>query len=169
MKNMRSDGKLPRGSFFYITVGHRFYGGEAVEIKEIQSDPSRFIPLSYYDKGRKPSRDFLRYQRENWYNRRSRGDQSSRARRDARKKTTATYAKAPPRVERVTIKEFTGVSMPRLVDSVDEAKRFRHQSRADSACERLRVCYKDIDVKISIHCYKEKSSEHPSGSQRQDS
>lgn len=132
LPKMRSDEKLPRGSFFYIQVGHRFYAGENLEIREVEITPER----SY--------RNWDGYVRD------------ARARRDRQKGSLADYRKSnwekdagifkPAEVR----KEFTGKSTPKLVDSKEEAKQYRKKDSALSACEKLKACYQGLDVKVTV-------------------
>jgi hypothetical protein len=48
-------------------------------------------------------------------------------------------------------KELTGKLFPKLVDKTKEAKKYRRKDLAESACERLKNHYSELDVKISVH------------------
>ena len=148
---LRSDEKLPRGSYFYIQVGHRFYAGEEAETREIEVDPTTKPALTCFEKGGSKTQEYMqRLRNQYWWTSRSRGPRGKRAARDAQKKTTPTYALPRPRPEKVIRKEFTGKLTPKLVDELKDAKQFRRRDRVDSACERLRTCYEGLDVKVSV-------------------
>lgn len=151
LPNMRSDEKLPRGSYFYIQVGHRFYAGEKAETREVKVDPTQASVLTNFTKDGKRSRE--RIQRDTdyyWWTSRNRGASYTRAARDERKGTTPTYAKPRKRPEVIVRKEFTGKSTPKLVDSKEEAKQYRKKDSALSACEKLKACYQGLDVKVTV-------------------
>jgi len=147
---LRSDEKLPRGSYFYIQVGHRFYAGEIAETVEVEV--SNETPLvTYYQKGGKPSPALARRWAESGYDYPfRRGSNRARRARDVRKGTLATYAQPTPRTEKTFKDELTGKREPKLVDTKAEAKQYRRQDRVNSACERLRLCYEGLDVKVSV-------------------
>ena len=156
---LRSDQKLPRGSYFYIQVGHRFYAGEEAETIEVEVDPTDRPALTSYRKDGSWSQQYReRLRNQYWWTSRSRGPRGSRAQRDSRKGSTPTYAKPRPRPEKEIRKEFTGKLNPKLVDTQAQAKQFRRQDRVNSACERLRVCYEGLDVKVSVRYEKGESS-----------
>lgn len=147
---LRSDEKLPRGSYFYIQVGHRFYGGEIAETIQVTVS-NREPVVRYYEKGGKPSIAL----QQRWAESRGgypfrRGSSHARYDRDKRKGTLATYSKPLPRAEKTIKNEFTGKLSPKLVDTIQEAKHFRRQDRVNSACERLKACYEGLDVKVTI-------------------
>lgn len=147
---LRSDEKLPRGSYFYIQVGHRFYSGEIAETVEVTVDNQEPV-VRYYEKGGKPSIALQRRweaNRANYPFRRGAG--RARYERDQRKGSLPTYFKPRQCVEKSTKSEFTGRLSPKLVDTVEEAKKFRRQDRVNSACERLKACYEGLDVKVTI-------------------
>jgi hypothetical protein len=132
-KSFKANEKLHDGSHYIIGVGHRFYAGETAETREVVVPPPS---------GKLGSVD--RY----WFNR---WPQSAREARDSRKKTTATYLKPRKRPELVIRKELTGKLFPKLVDKTKEAKKYRRKDLAESACERLKNHYSELDVKISVH------------------
>lgn len=151
LPNLRSDEKLSRGSYFYIQVGHRFYAGDVAEAIEVEVDPTDKPVLSHYSKDGSWSQQYReRLRNQYWWTSRSRGPRGARAARDARKKSTPTYAKPRERPEKIIRKEFTGKLTPKLVDTIQEAKQYRRQDRVNSACERLKACYEGLDVKISV-------------------
>lgn len=148
---LKANEKLPRGSFFYIKVGHRFYAGEQAETREVVSDPSDKPVLTHYEKDGTQTRDYrnrmrLRY----WWTSRSKGPRGRRLQRDVSKGTVPKYAAQRDRPEPVITLEFTGKLTPKLVDGLDQAKQYRSQKKVDDACERIRTCYRGLDVKISV-------------------
>ena len=156
---LRSDEKLPRGSYFYIQVGHRFYAGEEAEAIEVEVDTTH--RLHYYGKnGERPNsrqRRWLSQDSRGWVGRSTRSYQT-RHRRDIRKDSVPAYRKPLPKEEPEIRKEFTGKLTPKLVDTQNEAKQFRRQDRVNSACERLRLCYEGLDVKVSVKYEKGETS-----------
>ena len=146
---LRSDEKLPRGSFFYIQIGHRFYGGEIAETVEVEVSNEEPV-VTYYQKGGKPSPALAkRWEEHHGYGFR-RGNNRARRARDERKGTLATYATPKPRAEKTYRNELTGKHEPKLVDQLSEAKQYRRQDRVNSACERLKACYEGLDVKVTV-------------------
>lgn len=147
---LRSDEKLPRGSYFYVQVGHRYYAGEVAETTKVVTDNQPVI-VRYYEKGGKPSKALARRWADSGYDYPfRRGSNRARHARDVRKDNLATYAKAPPRVEKTTINQPTGKLHPQLVDEQSQCKQYRSQQKATSACERLKTCYEGLDVKVTI-------------------
>lgn len=147
---LRSDEKLPRGSYFYIQVGHRFYAGEIAETIQVEVS-NREPVVNYYEKGGRPSAALRRHWAESGYDYPfRRGSRHARHARDKRKGTLATYAQPKPRIEKSFKNELTGKLSPKLADTVQEAKQFRRQDRVNSACERLKACYEGLDVKVTI-------------------
>jgi hypothetical protein len=145
---LRSDEKLPRGSYFYIQVGHRFYAGEVAETIEVEvSNEEPFLGFFNKDGSKKPGYNARLYRDGYFSNSWRRGNRSAR---DHRKGTVPTYMKPRPRPEKTIKNELTGRKSPKLVDELKLAKQFRRRDRVDSACERLRTCYEGLDVKVSV-------------------
>lgn len=154
---LRSDEKLPRGSYFFIQVGHRFYAGEQAETIDVEVSNQSTI-VRYYNKDGRPSDELA----QRWAESRRgypyrRGSNGARFARDCRKGTLASYAKPLPRVEKTVKKEFTGKRHPILVDSLAEAKQYRSRDKVNSACKRLEACYEGLDVKVTIKIEKGES------------
>lgn len=150
LPTLRSDEKLPRGSYFYIQVGHRFYGGEIAETIEVTVSNQEPM-VRYFEKDGNPSIAL----QQRWAESRvgypfRRGPNRTRYERDHRKGTLPTYSKPLPPIEKSIKNEFTGKLSPKLVDTIEEAKKFRRQDRVNSTCERLRKCYEGLDVKVTI-------------------
>lgn len=147
---LKANEKLPRGSYFFIQVGHRFYAGEEAETREVEKR-NREPTLYQYDKGKRTlnSRQRRWYSQDQWGWRSSKSYKTRNA-RDARKGTVATYRKPLPSKEKEVVQELTGRLNPRLVDEQNSAKKYRRQDLVQSACERLKVVYGGLDVKISV-------------------
>jgi len=145
---LKANEKLPRGSYFYIQVGHRFYAGEEAETREVEiSNEEPFLGFFNKDGSKKSGYIAAQYRRGWWSNSWRRG---KRAARDRQKGTEPQYMKPVPRPEKTTKQELTGRRSPKLVDEVKNAKRYRRQDLVQSACERLKVVYGELDVKISV-------------------
>lgn len=148
---LKANEKLPRGSFFYIKVGHRFYAGEEAETREVVSDPSDRPALTLHEKDGRHTADYRRRLRRIYYwTSRSKGPRGRRLERDVSKGTLPKYATQYKRPELEIRQEFTGKLSPKLVDGLDQAKQYRSQKKVDDACERIRTCYRGLDVKISV-------------------
>lgn len=129
---VKANDKLPRGSFYYVQVGHRFYAGESLDIieREIITRPERGIYSPY------------------WHSRRH----NSRLIKDKRNNNLATYLE-PKKATKTIKRELTGTKQPKLVDDVREAKQFRKKNQAQSACERIESVYGALDTKVTIKLY----------------
>jgi len=147
----RSDQKLPRGSFFYVQIGSRFYAGEQALIVEKEIDPRFASTLTYHDKNGSFSREYLRNIKNRWGLSRGLGPRGPRAARNARKGKNPNYAKSDRITsEKIKQKHFTNQLSPKLVDTVDEAKKYRRIFQAQKACERLKVVYGSLGINVSI-------------------
>lgn len=152
---LRSDEKLPRGSYFYIQVGHRFYAGEVaetVEVKVSNNEPC----LSRFEKDgtKTPGYSDLLYRRGYFSSSWRSGNRSAR---NHRKGTVPAYMKPTQRPDPTIKNEITGRKSPKLVDEFDLAKQYRNKNKVISACERLRKCYEGLDVKVTIKIVKGES------------
>jgi hypothetical protein len=133
LNSLKANEKLPRGSYFYIKVGHRFYSGEMAETIEVSILPDR----QPYDPRRGSSYNSVRrYGRQHA--------------RHERKGTLASYRKPLARPENVIEKQYTGRRLPQLVDDQNQAKQFRKKESVLNACNRLKSLYSDLDVKVTI-------------------
>lgn len=151
LPSLKANEKLPRGSYFYVQVGDRFYAGEMAETREVELDPSNRPALTIYDKNGSFSQDLQRYDRRRyWWASRSRGPRGARADRDARKGSTPTYAKPHKRPETIIRKEQTGKLVPKLVDEQNKAKQYRRKDLVQNACDRLKGVYGDLGVQITV-------------------
>lgn len=150
--DLKASEKLPRGSYFYIKVGSRFYGGQQIEQVEVLSDPRDERPLTYFEKDGRKTEGYRQYQvRQYWWSSRSRGPRGSRLERDQQKGSLPKYAEPRKRVEKVVKQEFTGRSLPMLVDSADQAKQFRKKEQVESACAMLQSLYGTVGANVSVH------------------
>lgn len=152
--SVKDSEKLPRGSYFYIQVGHRFFASfqDLSEEKEIEDN---FPPISFFTKDGKRSPALETYQRKKYgYYTQKLGPRGRRATRDLRKKTLPSYAKtAPIVISKVKFKKSVGKLSPRLVDSVDQAKKYRRLSQAKNACEKLKRTYGSLVTNIQVRFY----------------
>jgi len=154
LTDLKSNDKLPRGTYFYIQVGQRFYAGQQIEQIEVESDPSDERPLTHFEKdGRYTEVYRRRLQNQYWWTIRSRGPKGNRRKRDVSKGTLPKYAQTRKRPEKVIRKEFTGRSLPRLVDELNQAKQFRSKDSVQSACDMLTTMYGKTGAKISVRYY----------------
>lgn len=131
-KTLKANDKLPMGSYFVIKVGHRFYGGESLERKEVEV-PGKLINDHEYNS-------------YHWYRHRT----SRRAHRDHRKETTAKYLKPIRRSPSTIRNDLTGNKISQLVDTEDQAKKFRKKESAQNACDTLKRVYGSLDIEVSI-------------------
>lgn len=144
---LKANEKLPRGSYFYIQVGHRFYAGEQAETVEVEvSNEEPFLGFFNKDRTMKPGYLARQYREWHW----SPWRRGNRAARDRRKGTEPTYMKASPRPKKEIKQELTGRLSPKLVDDAKDAKKHRRQDLVNSACERLKAVYGSLDAKISV-------------------
>lgn len=147
-RSLKANEKTPRGTGFYIQVGHRYYAGQAAEkVEVLESD--RPPMLSYYEKGGKLTFAYrVRIMRENGW---MFGTRTNRAKRDRRKGNEAEYRKPKRPAERATVVRHTGGSITRLTDLVSEAKVFRAKEQVENACAMLRTMYGETGATISVH------------------
>lgn len=128
--------KLPRGSFLYIKVGHRLFGGydhvheEKTTQETIESPGDRLWGWGNFS-GR-PDRNWRRVP----YYRRKFGLPVPKY---MDSKTIETTTRQP-----------TGETNIRLVDDLKEVKRFRTWGQAQSACEQIEAMYAGFDIKVTI-------------------
>lgn len=149
----RSD-KLPRGSYFYIAVGERFYGGRD-PVKETVSQKDFLFDSAHnpwegasYPKPRKAKRmfgDSWPGGNERWRLNEARDAHSGRTRR-----ATILNAKRLYKPLQGTIEVLTGKSVPRLVDDIKDVKQFRRRAQAETVCEELNRMYGEFNVKVTI-------------------
>jgi hypothetical protein len=147
---MGSKSKLPRGSYLYVQVGHRFYAGEEevhveVTTTETQSSPSASMRGYFWPRA---TRDNWRH---NIYQRAKRG--------------MHIPAYLSTKREETTTRRPTGERRVRLTDDLKEVKRFRTWSQAEKACERIKSVYAGFDVTVTI---KEANDERSTGTERTD-
>lgn len=150
MKNMttsrpikRSE-KLPRGSYFYLQVGHRYYAGEEAVFEEVKvATTTRLVPFKKGENFRRgwngfswtTPRKLLKRFRKTGTPRYMQG-QKPRPYTREEKSETRTVA--------------TGASNPILTDDLRKVKQFRRKAQAEQACERLKAMYGSLDVKVSV-------------------
>ena len=150
LPKMRSDEKLPRGSYFYIQVGHRFYAGEDRETRKVLVSDQEPGITGFQKNGRPNLALAKRWAESGALYPFRRGNNQKRRARDERKGSVATYAKPIARKEKTYRDEFTGKVTPRLVDTKEQAKQFRKKDSALSACEKLKACYQGLDVTVTV-------------------
>lgn len=151
LSDIKANEKLPRGTYFYIKVGHRFYAGETIEQVEVVTDPTEHRPLTYVTKDGKRTPEFQAYlRRQYWGTTRSWGPRGTRRERDISKGTLPKYAQPRKREEKIVRKDFTGRHHPKLVDDESQAKQFRSKNSVEKACETLRSLYGETGAKISV-------------------
>lgn len=152
LSDFKASDKLPRGTYFYIQVGHRFYAGQEIEQRDVEVDPIEKPVLKHYEKDGRQTQEYQRRLRNlYWWTSRSKGPRGRRRERDAAKGTLPKYAKPRVRPETEIRKEFTGRSSPRLSDDFSQAKQFRKKELVENACEMLRTLYADTGAKVSVH------------------
>jgi hypothetical protein len=128
---MRSNNKLPRGSFFYIQVGPKFYAGKAPVKTEVKTHAVEMRPRMGGYFGR--------------WGATYRGFQPNKP--HCQPVLMASYTKGE--VITVHTGEFTNI----MVDSKDGAKQFRRLSQAETICAELTKAYADIGAKPVIHTH----------------
>jgi hypothetical protein len=135
--------KLPRGSYFYLQVGYRYYAGEEAvfeEVKEAEATinghrkgetaRSRWGGYSWSPTPRKLLKKWARSGKPKYM------DGSNDPYRRAHKTETRVMA--------------TNASKPILTDDLTKVKQFRRKKQADDACKRLIAMYGSLDVKVSV-------------------
>ncbi len=135
IKSIKRSDKLPRGSYFYLQVGHRFFGGWDHKHTEIEKTtttlPSSAMQGSWC-----------------W------GDRRRMSWRDSPYQRSRYGLKVPKyqSVQRATSTERnpTGVTEIVLVDDPKSAKQYRTKSQIEKVQVELERLYRDLDVKISI-------------------
>jgi hypothetical protein len=150
--DLKANEKLPRGTYFYIQVGHRFYAGQEIEQREVESDPTEHRALTQFTKDGRQTSSFRRQlSLTYWWSSRSKGPRGKRRERDIAKDSLPKYAKPRERPKKVIRKEFTGRSVPRLTDDFSQAKQFRRKDSVLNACETLQTLYGETGATVSVH------------------
>lgn len=146
LPRLKANEKLPRGSYFYIQVGSRFYAGEEAETQEVKEVYAR--PPRCERRGNRfgPVRDNF----YGWGGLHGRTQTRSRVKKDSRLKRAAKYIQPDKTEKKEPRKEFTGRLHVKFVDEFEKAKHYRSKKLVDSACERLKTLYTDSGVKVSI-------------------
>lgn len=129
---MGSNTKLPRGSFFYIQVGPKFYGGKAPVKATVNTHAVEMRPRMGGYFGR--------------WGAAYRGFQPDKP--HCKPVLMASFTRG----ESVTV--HTGEYTTVMVDDVAEAKQFRRWSQVESVCADLTRAYADIGVKPVIHTHR---------------
>lgn len=126
---MRGNDKLPRGSFFYIQVGPKFYAGKAPVKVEVNTHRTEMLPRMGGYTGR-----WTRY----------RGFQPN-------KPHCRPVLYGVSGGEKVTVHtgEFTTI----MVDERTEAKQFRRLKQAEAVRDELARDYSDIGVQPTIQLH----------------
>jgi hypothetical protein len=159
-----ADSQTNRNEFFTVKVGSRYHGGYEPVKSEVVIDNRK--PSMYHSERTRQGGKIISTTRSYcWSHRRSAYNQA-RMDRDRRKGTAATYLSPPPRKETQVIEKLTGQYVPVLVDSIWEAKKFKRQSQAKSACEKLESYYSAAGVVVKIE--RGDHNERPSNAKRQD-
>lgn len=138
---LKANEKLPRGAYFYIQVGPHFYAGEEAETRPVlvESDAKlRIMP-----KGSKRRYSFF-------MNSRDRKASKTRIGKDVRNETQAKYLTPQQKVLPETKQELTGRLTPKLVETAEQAKKYRRQDLVQNACERLKGVYGDLGAQVSV-------------------
>ena len=152
--SIKASEKLPRGSYFYIQVGHRFFSGFS-EMSQTREIGVIFPPITFYTKDGKTTPELEKYHRQKYgfYSQKS-GPRRRRAARDRRKGSLPSYSISPPQPpSKINIREKSGLLEPRLSDSLDQAKRYRRLSQAKNACEKLKRSYGSLVTNIQVRFY----------------
>lgn len=132
----RSD-KLPRGSYFYVQVGHRFFAGYDHPHQEIKRTEVITPPSAIAGRFWSPRRN------SNWrYNVYQRSKHGMKI--PAYQKTTFKVT---------STQEPTGQVEIKLVDCPKSAKQYRTKAQAEQVQEKLERYYKDLDIKVSIRLH----------------
>lgn len=145
-RTIRRSEKLPRGSYFFLRVGHRYYAGEQVETEEVTESKAT---LHSYDKG---GRYRSRWAYEGWGTPRR---LLKRFRKSGRPKYM-DQGKSPYSRQRETetvTRTVVGSTKPILTDDFGEVKQFRRRKQAEEACKKLEAMYRNFDVKVSVKLY----------------
>lgn len=146
--DVKANVKLLPGTYWYIKVGSRYYGGQEVD-KETVELSGRPPILGFFnkDQSHRPGYAAHHYREYHtgWW---SRGNRSAR---DRRKGSEANYRKPLPPIKKKTVVQYTGQSTPRLVDTPEKAKRFRRKEQVESACSMLQTLYGSVGAEVSVH------------------
>lgn len=148
MKNMttswpitRSE-KLPRGSYFYLQVGHRYYAGEEAVFEEVKESEAT---IKAYEKGESMRRRWGSY---GWGTPRRLLKKWARSGKPKYMDgSNDPYRRANKTETRVVA---TNTSRPILTDDLAKVKQFRRKKQAEDACKRLIAMYGSLDVKVSV-------------------
>lgn len=125
----------PGQELFVVTVNGRFFKGVAPVVIPEGKPKTRYLPEPFPHPWFRPYRI------------------SSRDARDNRKGTKAKY-RTPKTVIDPTPKIVTNHLVPKLVDDLSDAKKFKSIQKAKRACEKLKECYFGLDIKVKIETYK---------------
>jgi hypothetical protein len=118
--------KLPRGSYFYLRVGGRLYAGEGLNVQEEPPSPYGH-EYAHYVGQKKAKPDGSRMQRWGMW--------------------AFDDVKPRPRKQTVVGKH------PMFTDEFKEVKKFRRLNQAEAACERLKVMYADLGIRVTIELH----------------
>ena len=145
--------KLPRGSYFYIKVGHRFYAGEEPVFETVKSEPTLSSPITYFQKDGSHTKEFTEYRKMHHRLAVSKkGPRGRREARDRRKASLPSYS-IPKKKQIVLNKRMTGEMIIKLSDQFDEVKKFRCKKAAQNACEKIKRTYGSLVDKIQIQYF----------------
>lgn len=149
--------KLPRGSYFYIAVGERFYAGKEPEIKEVKDAAGYYAEAEGIGGYMKPKGGS--YYDSMPYHMRVRRSEAEEAAKHPQwhKRTGVVYNAAREYTPRETpVKTLTGRVSSRLCDDVEGAKKFRRRIQAETACDMLNRQYGSLDIKVEIKLHEGK-------------
>lgn len=136
--------KLPRGSYFYLQVGHRYYAGEEAVFEEVKEATST---IGAYEKGENFRRGWRGF---SWSP--TPRKLLTRFKKSGKPKYMQGHQKRPYTWDRETETRTmaTGTSTSLLTDDLTKVKQFRRFAQAEAACERLAATYSSFDVKVSV-------------------
>ena len=135
---IKASEKLPRGTYFYLKVGGRFYAGEEVVTKETRTtERDRYSGYSGWD----------------WWGNTHKWSQGTAKYLNARGWRIPRYHieadKPAPKDPKVAVIGHK----PRFTDDFKQAKQFRRRNQAEAACERITAMYADFDIRVSIELH----------------
>lgn len=139
MGRFKKSEKLPRGSYFYVQVGHRFYAGERLvaeettKTTEVKAPAREVTDRHWWFIERKIPRS-----KRLWW--RTRHGLHIPKYLQSRKVVT-------------TERQLTGERETVLTDNVNEVKKFRRLEQAQKACEKLEALYVGFDVKVTVKLF----------------
>lgn len=157
MKTIKKSVKLPRGSYFYLAVGDRFYAGAETETALVKDASAYYAEAEGVGGFMKPNGSGY-YDSMPYHMRRRRIEAEEAVESPVRHKRIGTvYNIAREFTPRKTlVKTLTGRVNYRLCDEVKEAKKFRRRAQAELACDMLNRHYNGLDIKIEIKLHEEK-------------